>query len=471
MKCLDSRWRTVCLLGSCVALVLGEALAAPAADATNGVFGRGSYVGSDHWFSSFTQTVLIQAATRGLERLEKKADGAKDLVPPAPCEKDTVWVGPIPDGCWRPPVIGTGYQAPAPDGGYRPPVSDGDYRSPQSDGDFKRPGSAGVPSRIQGSESAPPGTLTTRDPGRGRSQPKAEEASCRGAALNGHRLVLERDIAGAITSYRKAVTLAGKKDSGVEDDVLLALGAALLAERQLCEAAGVLERAMKRSPSSLTHLLYGIALLYKGELREARSELAKCSPEKTGVISSLLLGLTADAMGDRKAALKAYKRYLEEVKSPEVEKRCEELRAPALRRPQKDAPVAAPPGGRTAAGPEAAGSWRIQSSRLFYDQGGGGALGGNVFRPLELSADGTWSFGASQGRWSVDPVTPEDWKRWRVEPYGPRRKVTLSGWNEGTTSGPIEESGVGIDYLWVIYRTGPPAVDAPGDVHMKLSRR
>lgn len=111
--------------------------------------------------------------------------------------------------------------------------------------------------------------------------------------------------------------------------------------------------------------------------------------------------------------------------------------------------------------------WRIYSERLYYDAGGGGAVnqGG---RNLQVSADGGWEFGNTSGQWSVSAISPEDWTRWGVTSYGPTRKITLSGWNQGTADGPLEESAGRIDFLWVIYQVGPPTVSSPGKIWIKF---
>ncbi|MBI4475198.1 MAG: IPT/TIG domain-containing protein, partial [Acidobacteria bacterium] len=121
-----------------------------------------------------------------------------------------------------------------------------------------------------------------------------------------------------------------------------------------------------------------------------------------------------------------------------------------------------------ATSPDVAGVWRVYSARLFYDQGGGGSVtsGGST---LDIRSDGTWSYGSSSGTWSVSAITSEDWQRWSISPYGPSRKLVLSGWNNGTADGPIEETDR-VNFLWVLYRVGPPTVSAPGTVHMKFGR-
>ncbi len=113
------------------------------------------------------------------------------------------------------------------------------------------------------------------------------------------------------------------------------------------------------------------------------------------------------------------------------------------------------------------GSWRIYSSRLFYDAGGAGVLGTTATQVLELKADSSYSFGSSSGTWSVESISSDDWTRWGIKPYGPTMKIILSGWNGGSADGPIEES-TGVDFIWVIYKVGPPIVSASGTVQMKF---
>ncbi len=115
-------------------------------------------------------------------------------------------------------------------------------------------------------------------------------------------------------------------------------------------------------------------------------------------------------------------------------------------------------------------SWRVLSARIFYDQGGGGSLSTTITTRLELSDDGTWTFGSSSGTWDVSGITAGDWARWGIDSYGPTQKVVLEGWNGGTADGPIEESGGQVDFIWVIYPESPPAISAPGTVWMKFGR-
>lgn len=116
---------------------------------------------------------------------------------------------------------------------------------------------------------------------------------------------------------------------------------------------------------------------------------------------------------------------------------------------------------------EFAGLWREFSSRMFYDAGGGGALGAGSGVPLEINSDGTWKFGGSAGKWQIEAIQGTDWKKWGVESYGPTRKMVLNGWNKDVADGPVEESDEGVDFIWAIYRVGSPTVSSPGQVQVK----
>ncbi len=117
------------------------------------------------------------------------------------------------------------------------------------------------------------------------------------------------------------------------------------------------------------------------------------------------------------------------------------------------------------ADPALAGSYRIYSERISYDQGGGDSIV-PVTRTLELSGDGTWTFGSSEGTWSVAKIASGDWDRWGVAPYGPLRKIVLQGWDGAMADGPIEE---GNGTFWAIYRPADKA-DFPGIVQMRFGR-
>lgn len=112
--------------------------------------------------------------------------------------------------------------------------------------------------------------------------------------------------------------------------------------------------------------------------------------------------------------------------------------------------------------------WRVYSEAIFYDEGGSNFLETPVTTLLEIRADQTWSFGSSSGTWSVQAIEESDWQKWGVPSYGPTRKLVLNGWNGGTNDGPIEESGSRVDFMWVIYRVGPPTVQSAGQIQMKF---
>lgn len=122
-------------------------------------------------------------------------------------------------------------------------------------------------------------------------------------------------------------------------------------------------------------------------------------------------------------------------------------------------------GGVSNPAPEIAGSWRIYSEYLYYLEGGSQIIT-PVTTTLALNSDGAWTFGSSSGTWSVSAITSSDWTQWGISSYGPTRKLVLTNWNNGTSTGPIDESNGQVDFVWVIY----PATDisSPGTVWMKF---
>ena len=124
----------------------------------------------------------------------------------------------------------------------------------------------------------------------------------------------------------------------------------------------------------------------------------------------------------------------------------------------------------SSANSEFIGLWRAFSSRLFYDVGGGGAVGSDTGHPLEINDDGSWQLSTSAGKWRVESIQDGDWKSWGIDAYGPSKKMVLDNWNGKTASGPVEESNGGVDFFWVIYRAEPPVVSAPGQVQAKYGR-
>ncbi len=114
------------------------------------------------------------------------------------------------------------------------------------------------------------------------------------------------------------------------------------------------------------------------------------------------------------------------------------------------------------------GTWRIYSSRLFYDSGGGGAVDTTSTQTLKLKPDNLWEFGSSSGTWSVSDISEADWAEWKISSYGPSRKLVLNGWKSESNKagGPIEEETQSVDFLWIIYRTISPT--PPGQVQTKM---
>lgn len=109
--------------------------------------------------------------------------------------------------------------------------------------------------------------------------------------------------------------------------------------------------------------------------------------------------------------------------------------------------------GNSAADGLFAGSWRVYSAHIYYDAGGSSAYSAvSTSRQLELSGDGTWKYGSSGGSWAVDSISQQDWQKWGTEPYGPTRKIVLSGWDGSTADGPVEESASRVDFFWLIYK-------------------
>lgn len=110
-------------------------------------------------------------------------------------------------------------------------------------------------------------------------------------------------------------------------------------------------------------------------------------------------------------------------------------------------------------------NWRVYSQAIFYDSGGFNFMDTPATRLLELKPDYTWTFGNSEGTWRVSKITETDWTKWGVNAYGPTEKLVLDGWNNDVADGPIEGN---VDFLWVIYRTGPPTVQSPAQIQIKF---
>ena len=479
-------------------------------DATNGVFGRGSYVGSDHWFASFTQSVLIQSAARNAAR-RSSTGAANENVPKGyanfdpssakyssgltvgsgyrPPTSDALWVRPQSDGSWKPPVIGPGYVAPQSDNNYKSPTvgpglvrpqSDGDFKSPKSDGDYKSPKSDSdykspksdsdyKSPKSDGDYKSPKSDGDYKSPAAGPGYVRPSEAAARG-----DEAVARKDLNSAINEYRNALNTTGSGgNQRVSQDARFSLGVALLSQQRPAEAAKELAAVVESNPSDdVARLMYGTALLFKGDAAEAEAQLARCSPAKTEGMSELMLGIAQDRQGKAQQAIRAYEGYLKWTDAPEVRQRLEELKRQTGREPQVDVkPQPRPTPPTTGATPrDLVGAWRVFSSRLFLDNGNASPFEAKpTTRQIELNADGTWKFGDSKGTWSVSAIGADDWKRWGINAYTPTRKVIFNGWDGGAADGPIEESSQ-VDGFWIIYRAQPPAVNSPGTVHVKFRR-
>ncbi len=114
------------------------------------------------------------------------------------------------------------------------------------------------------------------------------------------------------------------------------------------------------------------------------------------------------------------------------------------------------------------GRWRVYSARLFYDAGGASGISTPVSRLLTLAANGTWKYGPSTGKWSIQSIKSADWKRWESQAYGPTRKIVFVGWSKGTVDGPIEGAHGRVDFFWMIYHVRPPVVTNSGIVEIKF---
>src|SRR3989338_1387080 len=88
-------------------------------------------------------------------------------------------------------------------------------------------------------------------------------------------------------------------------------------------------------------------------------------------------------------------------------------------------------------------------------------------RMLEIKADKTWTFGTSQGTWKVSEISEEDWNKWGIDPYKPKKKIVLENFGDDGGSGPIEAYGGEISFFWVIYKTTNPETGQ----HVKLQRK
>ncbi|MDO8427959.1 MAG: DcrB-related protein [Candidatus Diapherotrites archaeon] len=111
-------------------------------------------------------------------------------------------------------------------------------------------------------------------------------------------------------------------------------------------------------------------------------------------------------------------------------------------------------------------NWREYSKAVYLDNGDW-SFAETSNSLIDIQANHTWIFGTQNGTWEIQTITEQDWSNWGINEYGPTRKIILYGWNE-SVNGPIEEIGDRIDYFWVIYRTGPPEIEEPGQIQIKF---
>lgn len=112
------------------------------------------------------------------------------------------------------------------------------------------------------------------------------------------------------------------------------------------------------------------------------------------------------------------------------------------------------------------GDWMVYSKAVYYDDGEF-AFPETPASVLQINDNGTWEFGNNSGKWEVTTITEDDWKAWGISQYGPSKKIVFYGWNGDIASGPLEGEEVA-QFIWVIYRTGPPYEKAAGQVQMKF---
>lgn len=110
--------------------------------------------------------------------------------------------------------------------------------------------------------------------------------------------------------------------------------------------------------------------------------------------------------------------------------------------------------------------WVVSSATVFYDSGGSDTI--SIDDVLEIRPDQTWSFSQQNGRWEIDVVEENDWKRWAMNDFGATIKMVLHGWNGEIGDGPIQEIGGRISSIWLVYRSGPPEIRSSGQVQIKF---
>ena len=118
-----------------------------------------------------------------------------------------------------------------------------------------------------------------------------------------------------------------------------------------------------------------------------------------------------------------------------------------------------------------AGSWSADSELLLYDEGESSAP-----RPppdqLNLEPGGTWVFGGNKGTWEFTTIESGDWERWHwTAPRDSKLKLVFVNWNGDAADGPVVFSeSRNVDFFWVVYRVGPPAIESPATVQIRFGK-
>ncbi|MBI4918962.1 hypothetical protein HY837_03465 [archaeon] len=112
------------------------------------------------------------------------------------------------------------------------------------------------------------------------------------------------------------------------------------------------------------------------------------------------------------------------------------------------------------------GTWRPYTQGIVYDAGASNDIKKLSTRRLTISEDGSWEFG-STGTWEVKQIEENDWNKWAMDPFGPTKKIVLTGWNNDIGEGPIEEGSAGVDFVWVIYHSDKLSL-GPATIQIKF---
>jgi len=105
------------------------------------------------------------------------------------------------------------------------------------------------------------------------------------------------------------------------------------------------------------------------------------------------------------------------------------------------------------------GRWGIHFTPLRKDEKGKWVQKSETTTILELKSDKTWAFGTSHGTWKVLPIEDDDWEKWSIKSYGPKKKIVLDGFADDGGSGPIEAYKGEVSFFWVVYKTTNPEND------------